>query len=305
MKAFYEGKFTEYEKIKGRKALHGPEELAQWMFRSSIFSNSLSTVTQLLLLSHAPVSRKVFQFFHCHDLEGVRLLRADYAINCDSNEYYAFLPVVVCVMLGFTFGLPTIISFYLIRHRHELYTARIYEQMGWLYHPFMRGAEAWHVHDVVLKMLLTGMLIYIPNSTRAGVAVLICSIASCNLNYFRPHKNKLIFWYSQATFMGTLIKYTLALLLPSSTLSLTDREAVFGNLLLSVDIFIMVFSVVVIFILLHQLRRRARHLKSTIGNAEEGALVAQSSTGAGATTKIVPSPNPPSTHDIDDIREWK
>ena len=52
-----------------------------------------------------------------------------------------------------------------------------------------RGAEFWQLHDVILKMILTGMLIYVPPAERAGVAALVCMIAIANLNYFRPHKN--------------------------------------------------------------------------------------------------------------------
>ena len=58
------------------------------------------------------------------------------------------------------------------------------------------GAEFWQLHDVILKMILTGMLIYVPPAERAGVAALVCMIAIANLNYFRPHKNTLLFWLS-------------------------------------------------------------------------------------------------------------
>ena len=48
----------------------------------------------------------------------------------------------------------------------------------------MRGAEFWQVHDVLMKMVLTGMLIYIPSASRAGIAALLCVVAVANLNYF-------------------------------------------------------------------------------------------------------------------------
>jgi len=50
--------------------------------------------------------------------------------------------------------------------------------------PFVRGAEFWQVHDVLMKMVLTGMLIYIPSASRAGIAALLCVVAVANLNYF-------------------------------------------------------------------------------------------------------------------------
>ena len=62
-------------------------------------------------------------------------------------------------------------------------------------------------------MILTGMLIYVPPAERAGVAALVCMIAIANLNYFRPHKNTLLFWLSQLSFVITTCKYITALVL--------------------------------------------------------------------------------------------
>ena len=135
--------------------LTGIDELVKWTLRSNIVSNSLSGATQLLLLAHTPVSRKVFQFFHCHDLGGMHLLRADYDINCESDEYFAFMPMVLAVMCGYTVALPGVISFYLWRHRNELYTTKTHQRIGWLYDSFVRGAEFWMVHDLLMKMVLT------------------------------------------------------------------------------------------------------------------------------------------------------
>ena len=41
-----------------------------------------------------------------------------------------------------------------------------------------------------MKMLLTGMLIYVPSTSRAGIATLVCMLAIANVNFFQPHKNK-------------------------------------------------------------------------------------------------------------------
>ena len=163
-------------------------ELIQWTLRKNISSNSLSGATQLLMLAHTPVSRKVFQYFDCNEMAGRFLLRADYNVNCTSNEYWTFLPAVLFVMVMYTIALPGVISLYLWRHRKALYSTSVYQTVGWLYEPFVRGAEFWQVHDVLMKMILTGMLIYVPSTSRAGIAVLVCLIATANLNYFQPRK---------------------------------------------------------------------------------------------------------------------
>ena len=60
------------------------------------------------------------------------LLRADYDIDCTSHEYYAFMPFVVIVLVCFTFALPAVISFYLFRHRNDLYSTKTHQRIGWL-----------------------------------------------------------------------------------------------------------------------------------------------------------------------------
>jgi len=118
-------------------------KLITWTERRNIISSSLSGATQLLLLAHTPVSRKVFQFFQCSDIGGEWLLMADYEINCTSDTYKTFMTFVLLVLILFTIALPATLTFYLVHHRNDLYTAEVQATIGWLYAPFVRGAEFW------------------------------------------------------------------------------------------------------------------------------------------------------------------
>ena len=82
--------------------------------------------------------------------------------GAEVNFYHAgfwapFLPVVLVVMFSFTVALPLSISMYLRYHRYELYSTRIFQKVGFLYQPYRRGSEFWQIHDVVFKMVLTGV----------------------------------------------------------------------------------------------------------------------------------------------------
>ena len=250
------------------------DKLVKWTLRSNMLSNSLSGFVQCLLFAHTPVSGKVFQYFHCNNLAGKRLLRADYNINCDSNSWYTFLPLVLIVMIGFTVALPFVISFYLYNHRHNLYSTKIHQRMGWLYDDYVRGAEFWQVHDVLWKMILTGLLIYIPENFRAGVASLICVVAVANLNYFQPHKNKLLFWLSQLSFVTTTAKYIIAMLLCSSderfcTLEERQEKEKIGFLLIVLDFTFIICSIAAILLSLCFLRSGLNHIEQN-SHDEEG-----------------------------------
>ena len=135
------------------------EKLVTWTLRRKHISNALAAAIQFLLLTHTPVSRKVFQYFHFREIVGKHYLRADYRILYGGEEWRSFFPVVALVLFVFTFGLPSMIGYYLWIHRYELYSTSVVQRFGFLYSSFNRGAEFWQIHDVVLKMVLTGMLI--------------------------------------------------------------------------------------------------------------------------------------------------
>ena len=236
----------------------------------------------LLLLLLYLVS--VFLYFHCHEIAGKSLLYVDYDIDCDSTQYYAFAPFVLVVLASFTIALPSVILFYLWIHRNDLYTTKTHQIVGWLYTPFVRGSEFWQVHDLLMKMVLTGMLIYIPPTSRSGAAVLVCVIACCNLNYFQPHKHKILFWLTQVSFITTASKYTIALLLSASKNTL-EMELV-GKVLIGLDIFFMVCSVLALFFSLVLLRIRVKEIQEETNNDDENGK--EMTVKTSNSTKVVP-----------------
>jgi hypothetical protein len=213
--------------------------LIKWTLMKRLWANALAGATMLLMLAHTPVSRKVFQYFHCNDLAGKRYMFADYSVRCLGVAWWSFLPLILVVLFGFTLLLPGSISVYLYKKRYYLYTAKVHQKVGWLYASYKRGAEFWMVHDVVLKMILTGTLIYVPPVARPSVGVMICMIAIANLNYFRPHKTAVLFWLTQLTFLASGFKYVTALMISSSShdpdATQEDIDAV-GKLLIGIEI---------------------------------------------------------------------
>ena len=265
------------------------EQLVLWTLRAQIISSSLAGSTQLLLLAHTPVSRKVFQYFHCLDIAGQSLLHADYNISCKSSEYFGFLPIVLATLFGYTVLLPAIILFYLHRHRHELYSTHVIQRIGWLYTRFVRGAEFWQVHDVLMKMVLTGMLIYIPPTLRAGVGALICVVACNDLNFFRPHKSHAPFWLSQMSWIVTTAKYITALLLNSDT-DKAESEKI-GFFLIGVDLTFLLTSVLSLFVAAWILRHKIKMLERRITLRERAILDVQQGTELETKTKTTTKSN--------------
>ena len=288
------GKVRRNSSAHAQNTLTDNNQLVSWMMHRNIVSSSLSGATQLLLLAHTPVSRKVFQFFHCRNIGTKLLLRADYNIDCVSDEYNAFMPLVILTLVGFTVALPTVLSFYLIYHRKNLYSTSVHQKIGWLYDPFVRGAEWWQIHDVLMKMCLTGLLIYVPTASRAGIAALLCMVAIANLNYFHPHKNNILFWLTQLSFLTTGSKYVMGLLLAAGraqgaggaycsqfatkTLCSTEVQCIWdgnevctspliGNILIALDIVFMSSSFVAVPVAIFLLKRKFDHLDGKVGGS--------------------------------------
>ena len=122
------------------------------------------------------------------------------------------------------------------------------------------------------------MLIYVPPTARAGIAALICSIAIANLNYFRPHKNKVLFWLTQISFITTTSKYIIALLLKSLSASLPKDELyadleVIGQLLIGLDVLFMASSVFAIVISLLMLRSKYAAINEEAFKEQNGSKV--------------------------------
>ena len=162
--------------------------------------------------------------------------------------------------------------------------------------PFIRGAEFWQVHDVLLKMILTGMLIYVPSTSRAGIAILVCLIAVANLNYFTPHKNRVLFWLTQISFITTSCKYVVALMLSAKIeeSKVEEENTIIGILLVTLDVFFMSTSLIAVLISALMLRRKIRHIQAehqTHENNSKNTKHMITPKGWDSNTKVVPMNN--------------
>ena len=234
-------------------------ELLRWNVQRKLNSESFSLAVQVLMLLHTPVSRKVFQYFSCHELGltgsswSKKYLRADYNISCNDLSYALFMPVVLVVLFGFTLLLPIAIGYQIFKYRHQLYQPAVLKTYGFLYDRLNKGVEFWEVHEIFRRMILTGLIIFFPeNSTvRSCTALLVCIVAQMSLNYLQPHRNNLVFWVEQLGMAVAMFMYFISIILP---VSLDEDLESLGLVVIAVNISFWVFVVVAIgltFRLLH------------------------------------------------------
>ncbi len=166
----------------------------------------VSTLLMCLFVLHAPVSARLCRYFACTDVAGRKFLREDFSIACGEGTYSDFAPYVVGFMMLFTFAFPLALLLLLLRHHRELYTPRVYERFGFLYASFQEGCEYWELHELARKLILTGLLVFFPTVSRAAVSIVVCVGNVATLNYFRPHRNKVVFGVEQFSYLLTTFK---------------------------------------------------------------------------------------------------
>jgi len=256
---------AENKKLETVLGTHWVRRVAANQARSERWSNTLV----LLFLMHAPVSQRLFYYFSCNAVGEKKYLVQDYSIACGENKHSEFAPFVVFMLLFFTFGLPLVVSGLLFAKRKSLYNPKVHAMMGFLYARFKVGSEFWEIHEVVRKCLLMGFLIFLPPTSRSAIAILICVVCCCTLNFFQPHRNKLVLFVSQLSFLMTTFKYVCVVFLRLNDLKQEDA-AVMGGIMVMLDVVFLIASFVACVLILVLLRQVSANIQK---NPEKGILL--------------------------------
>ena len=232
------------------------------------------------------MSRQLCIYFACQGVGERSFLIADYRLECGTGGHQAFVPFVALFLVGFTFLFPIAVLSVLCRNRKKLHTPAVQHRYGFLYNRFTAGAEMWELHEVFRKLVLMGVLIFFPPATRAATAILVCVAACCSLNYYRPHRNRIVLGVAQAAFLLTSFKYVVAVLVAQpddGRTDVVDREAM-GWLMVGLDILFMLGSAASAAAVAWLLRAKVRQVRAAAaGGAEEKEADADA-----ASTKVVP-----------------
>jgi Ca2+-binding EF-hand superfamily protein len=228
--------------------VHIDTEVIAWSAQRRDMYHAFADVSQLLLLVHTPVARSFFTFFDCVDVSGKMLLKQDMSLLCGDDDYNGTRIFVMFVGILFVIGFPLCIGVYLVLHRNELYAVRVTDKIGFLYDRFHKGSEFWELHELVRKVILTGVAVTLAGNPTFQVlmASFVCVIAQVNLNYFKPHKNKVVYFIAQTCFLSITLKYMVALLLTGNEAATKDPQI--GPFLIGLDITTSSFGVLGLFL---------------------------------------------------------
>ena len=119
---------------------------------------------------------------------------------------------------------------------------------------FLFSFSFLEIHEVFRKILLMGVLTFLPPMTRAAIAILVSAIACCTLNFFQPHRNRIVLAVAQMAFLLSTFKYIMAVLISNSLEG--DDGFFMGLLMILMDVTFMLGSMVSALIVVYVLRKK-------------------------------------------------
>lgn len=234
--------------------LSGNNNKFEWVYhvaKERLLHTYLSTAVQLFLIFHAPISQKLFFYFNTFEINGRSFMIADYSMEIGTARYFRFIPVVVVVGVIFTLGLPCFILYVIVfKHSRELRTPSVLNQYGFLYSRYTKGSELWELHEIIRKLLLCGIIVYLPGKNRAVAAILVCVLSCCSLNFFRPQPKIPVFVVAELAFIATTFKYLAAVLIEIREETSEDSAFGIGVIVIVCDVLVMLAGIGAIFAIL-------------------------------------------------------
>ncbi|CAN0353583.1 unnamed protein product [Ectocarpus sp. 6 AP-2014] len=175
----------------------------------------MSMILLISFLVYSSVSAMVFQTFACEELDnGVKYLRADYRIECDSLEHRAFQVFAGVMILVYPVGIPLFYAHLLYKNRGVLQsedtvireTSPQVQPISDLWMPYKPGWFYYELIECLRRMSLTGVVVFIYPNTAAQVAVtLVIAFAFALLSErLAPYVSK---WDASISLAGHIIVF--------------------------------------------------------------------------------------------------
>ena len=112
----------------------------------------------------------------------------------------------------FTFGIPLAVLTLICNLESTLEPATI-RRYGFLWKQYKRTVPYWEVIEISRKITLTGMIVFIPETSRLFVYLLLFILSFESINSFYHHNIIFVRRLAQTAYLVTTVKYLAALLI--------------------------------------------------------------------------------------------
>jgi hypothetical protein len=176
----------------------------------------LATV-YLCIFTFPVVSVKIMETFACHDVEGERFLRADYALSCDDSRWGQWAIYAGVWVVFFVVGFPLFLLARLLRMRADLRSGKAKEpdqfMLGFLLHDYKSFGEGasvaclWESAEIIRKLLLStiGGFWSDKGPLAIATALLLCVsslVLHAHVKPFKAHSSNLLQFFCLSVLTG-------------------------------------------------------------------------------------------------------
>ncbi|KAM3570220.1 hypothetical protein VYU27_007700 [Nannochloropsis oceanica] len=144
----------------------------------------------IILLIYPAVSRVVLESVNCRTLDNGRMyLVADFTINCHSRYYLNHMPLIVLALAVYPIGIP-LMFFLLLKYRRNAHPWE--ENLSFLYKAYKRQYWWFEIYELIRKLFLTGLIIFIAagTATQVAIACLVCAVTMCLHLRLAPYEER-------------------------------------------------------------------------------------------------------------------
>ncbi len=172
-------------------ALHSPAPSA--FMRSTSSHTPLCPITNrfwIILFIYPAVSRVVLEAVNCRTLDnGRRFLRTDFTVDCQSQYYLNHLPIIAPAILLYPVGIP-LMFFLLLKFKRDVHPWD--ENLAFLYKAYRREYWWFEIYELLRKLFLTGLIIFIAagTATQLAIACIVCAVTMCLHMRLRPYEQR-------------------------------------------------------------------------------------------------------------------
>lgn len=250
----------------------------------------LCLFTAFLLYPH--VSSTELSLLNCVDVDGTSYMTQSLEQQCFTPAYFQQMGGLWIFLVLYPVGVPVLYLVLLILHRSRLNEPGVLLKLGFLYEAYERQTWYFELIDMLHKLMLTSVLVFVNNSQMAAMSVTLL-VYLCVILLTKPYATKA---NDQLHTLAQVELLNLALLgwvLGSLNVNQLSYEL---DVIISVVMIVVVVALVFIFILLSakkfrvllQARRRAK-LANLLTSSDD---YSESTIGAGLSLSEHSAPDP-------------
>ena len=142
----------------------------------------------IILLIYPAVSRVVLESVNCRTLDnGRKYLVTDFTIDCQSPYYLHHMYMIVPALALYPIGIP-LMFFLLLKFRRNVHPWD--DNLSFLYKAYRKQYWWFEIYELLRKLLLTGLIIFIAagTATQIAIACIICAVTMCLHLRLRPYE---------------------------------------------------------------------------------------------------------------------